>query len=346
MAEQYYTPTVFDVNFPTIVKSIIETLKVYICNVLYPDEEYVTSKERFILVDFTGGDDASVRRSVEQFKTSQAEFPFTAYGEWDNLTTREKSTHIERSGTYYSSLYECYVKSVPAKITVPMVSFFATAADYERAHQLLYSEAAIMIRLNVPISVNSNVTYFPIDINMEVSKGAFAGEFDTYLRLGNIFGLNHNFGISFRYVYINANDQHGNTPTIAPVDDIYGNFYTFNNADYRDTPTLRDTMHNYLTPEISSSVPSASATSVDKTANIVLTFNTAMNYDSLIANVYLDPFFSAEFSLSSDGTILTIEPVGGLTANTSYTITIPTTTISFGQQNFEWEYSLQFTTGN
>ena len=346
MAEQYYKPTDFDLNYPTVIKSIVEAIKVYVCDVFYPREEYRLSQNRFILTDFTGGDDVSIRKSIEQFKTSQAQFPFTAYGIWDNNLIAEKTSHKSKSGLYYSSLYECYVKTFPAKITIPMVSFFATAADYERAFQLLYNEAATATRVNVPLTVNENLVYFPINIDFAVSKGSFAGQFDQYLKIGNIWGMSHNFIITFYYFSINADDQHGNTVRIAPVDDMYANFYAFNNPDYRDNPMLVDHLHAYVAPEVEITVPAEAATGVSRTASIVINFNVAMNEASVLANTDFDPFMSVNFNWNDASTILTLEVVETLAASTAYEIMIAKEVNSDGGQNLFDDFTLNFTTGS
>jgi hypothetical protein len=345
VAVQYYTPDQFDFNYPTIIKAIVESLKVYTCKVLYPLEEYRLSQNRFILTDFAGGDDASIRRSIEQFRNSQAEFPFTAYGIWDNERLVDAGVHKEKSGTYYSKIYGCYVKSVPARITIPMVSFFSTAADYERAFQLLDSESAILIRLFIPISINENITYFPIDLNMEVTKGSFAGEFDTYLHTGNIWGVNHNFTISFRYFYVNANDQHGNTPRIALVDDIITSFYSYNNLDHRDNPTLQGVTHSYDVPIVTSSIPVDKATNVSRANPITLNFNTAMDENSVFSNFSSTPFITANFDWDITQKQLSIDIVEPLSASTNYVISISKDVQSAMEQNMDEDFILSFTTG-
>lgn len=344
MAEKYYNP-ITDVNYPLVVKAIIETLRVYICETLYRDEEFKDSQKRFILADFSGGDDASIRRSVETFKTTQGKFPFTAYGMWDNEVPSEGSTRT-KTGGYYSKVFGCYMKVFPARLTVPMVSFFTTSYDYERAYHLIESDVATPTRLNVPLYINENLTYFPINIDIDVSKGAFAGAFDEYLKIGKIWGLNHTLKIHYHYFSINATDHHGNTPRIALVDDLYANFFSFNKVDYRDNPTLLDTLYNFEIPIVTASVPIQDATGISRTNPIILNFNVSMNEDSVFSNIDFTPFIVADFSWNSLSTQLTIEPTDALLANTSYTITISTDTKSSMNQNFEEEYTLSFTTGS
>jgi len=344
LAEQYYKAQDFDLNFPKVVFSIVEAIKVYICAVLYPKEEYRLSQKRFILADFTGGDDAAIRKSIEQFKTTQARFPFTAYGIWDNNITVGKSSYKAKSGRYYSSLYEAYVKAYPCQIVIPMVSFFANPHDYERAFQLLYNESVIATRINVPLYINEKLVYVPINIEYAIAKGSFAGQFDEHLKIGNIWGLSHNLTISFHYFHVNANDQHGNNLRIAPVDNMYANFYSFNNPDYRDNPELLDTIVSYPLPDISVSSPIEDATNVSRTADVVINFSTAMNEDSVKENIDFVPFIDARFVWNDASTILNLHLAENLLASTAYEITIAKEANSVGSQNLEENFVLQFTT--
>jgi len=345
MAEQYYKAQDFDTNFPKVVFSIIEAIKVYTCAVLYPKEEYRLSQKRFILTDFTGGDDASIRRSIETFKTSQANFPFTSYGIWDNNIVNGQTSYKSKSGRYYSSLYEAYIKTYPCKITIPMVSFFANPHDYERAFQLLYNESVIATRVNVPLYINESLTYIPVNIGFSIAKGSFAGQFDEYLKIGNIWGISHNFDISFFYFHVDANDQHGNSLRVAPVDDMYVNFYSFNNPDYRDNPDLIETFHAYPTPTISVSSPIEDATNVSRMEDIIINFSTQMNEESVKENIEFVPFIDARFVWNETSTILTLQLAENLLASTDYEITIAKEANSIGSQNFEDDFVLQFTTG-
>ena len=343
--KQYYSSD-FDSYYPTVVYSIFETIKVFICEVLYSNEEYILSKDRFILTDFSGKDDTSIRKSIEQFKTIQGKFPFTAYGIWDDETIDKVTSYKAKSGRYYSNLFGAYIKTFPVQITIPMVSFFTTSFDWEKASQLLYNESCIPTRLNVPIIVGDYTTYFSINIEIAVQKGSFAGQFDEYLRIGNIWSLSHNFIINFHYFYINATDHHGNTLFIAPVDNIYSSFYSFNNPDYRDNPILQNYAINFPTPEISSTIPSDEATEVSTTDNIVITFNTAMQEDSVKNYIGFDPFMDVNYLWNSTSTILTLEIVTALDANTEYEITIAEEAYSSGDQNLEEDYTFSFTTGS
>jgi hypothetical protein len=345
VAECYYKSADFDVSYPKVVFSIIEAIKVYLCDVLYPKEDYRLSQKRWILTDFTGGDDASVRRSIETFKTSQAHFPFTAYGIWDNNIVVGKTSFKSKSGRYYSSLYEAYIKTFPCQITIPMVSFFANPHDYERAFQLLYGESTIASRINVPIYINESLTYFPVNIEYTVAKGSFAGQFDEHLKIGNIWGLSHNFTLSFFYFNVNANDQHGNSLRIAPVDNMYANFYSFNNPDYRDNPDLIDALQNYALPVVGVTVPVEDAVGVSRTASIVFNFNTSMNKDSVKENIDFIPFIDARFIWDDTSTILTLQLAENLLASTAYEITIKKEANSSDSQNLEDDFILQFTTG-
>lgn len=352
MAEKYYDATIYDSFYPTIVKSILEALKVYICGMLYPDEDFNISGKRFILTDFSPGDEIAIRKSVETFKTVQGKFPFTAYGlndrEIDLLG--EKTSFKEKSGIYYSNIHGAYIKSVPSKLTIPMVSFFSTAADYEKAYHIIMNDVAVVNRINIPIRVYHSTTeyddtFFPILFNLEVSKGAFAYQFDEYLRTGNIWGLVHNFVIEFRYYAINANDSHGNTLRIAPVDDIIASFYTFNNPDYRDNPILQNVMHAYAIPEVTTTTPTEGSTNFDRSYPIIINFNTGMDEDSVINAIDSNPFISSDYVFNNTSTQLYIDPVSDLQANTLYTITISTNAKSGMDQNLENDFVLTFTTG-
>jgi hypothetical protein len=343
--KQYYQPTAYDVNYPTVVYSVFETIKVFVCEVLYSHEEYRISEKRFIRTDFSGGDDASIRRSIEEFKTMQGKFPFTAYGIWDDETINKIISYKAKSGRYYSNIFGCYVKTFPVQITIPMVSFFTTLSDWERASQLLYNESCMPTRLNIPILVNDNLTSFVANIDIEVQKGSFAGQFDEHLKIGNINGLSHNFIINFHYFYIDATDHHGNTLTVAPVDNIYTSFYSFNNPDYRDNPTLQNYATNFSIPEIESTVPVDGAENIGRSDNIVINFNTAMNESAVENYMGIDPFMDINYIWNVASTVLTLEIVTELSANSEYEITIAKEAYSSGDQNLEEDYIFNFTTG-
>ena len=159
--QPYYTHP--DTRYPEITLAILERLRLYYCTMFYPDEEYEISKNRFILTDITSN--MALRGSTNVFKLSNAKFPFTAYsiGDFEEDTTRFNT--YAKTQNYFSTIHNARIHATPIMQTFPMITFFTTAKDYDRAKIVLLKDKSLLNKLEVPIIVNNILTSFVILID-------------------------------------------------------------------------------------------------------------------------------------------------------------------------------------
>jgi hypothetical protein len=345
MAEHYYKS---DANYLAMVKAIMDAFKVFIIKMLYLEEDYDTAKKRFILADFSAGEEVAIRRSVEFFKNSQANFPFTAYNisEEETLGDTLGTSLWRKTGLYYNPNYQAYMKSILCSIEIPCMSFFSNPSDYHHARILLADTDIIVTRLFVPIYINGIIAEFPIDIDFEVTKGNLAYALEEHLRVGKIYNIAHTHKIFFPYLVINnANVHNDYTPLrIAPVDEIDFSLYSFSNQHYYDNPKLIDTKTSPDIPVVSSTSPTEGETDFDKSSPILINFSLAMNEDSVYNSFTSDPVIDAEYLWNTDSKQFIIDPIADLESGTLYSITIAQTAKSEDTVPLEDDFVLTFTT--
>ena len=333
-----------DNNFPKIMIAVGQSILHYLATKIYPNEDpdeminQENSTHKFILANFDSSPEVAVHRAIEDIqKTSSAVFPFTAFT-WSEETLRtDVKSHLQVSGKVFSDIVQAYVQAIPVEWEIPTVTFNNNVQDYFHARQLLSVDSSRLTRITVPLIINGVLTSFPADIEFEMTKGSYAYKYEEYLSKGNLYDLVVNLKVKFLYLILN------DVP-VSPVDSITVSLATLATASKASQFIQSDT--SPTTPIITSTVPTNGAIGFDKTQNIVINFNVAMNES--ITNSYIDinPMFPCNLIWNEFSTQLNIQPQSGLLdVSTTYTITIEKNVKSYNQVNMEDDYVLIFTTG-
>ena len=344
MSERFY-PT--NIHYPYAHQSVLERVILYFTTMIYPDLTYTEARKRFILADVS--DDAnSVRRSIDAFKTSNGQFPFTAYNISDDAPLSYKS-HYQVSGNAYSSLVGAYISFIPMLLTIPMTTFYTTPHDFWRGMTLFAQDESCLTRMDVPVTLNGVLCSMTIDLNYTTERGQLAFDVEQQFAVGKLFPVIHTVDIKCSYIVLNMeNDPTTGNPNqpkvIYHVDDIITKLYQLSNESNLDQNTLLDTKHSPSIPSITS-VPFNNATNVLTSSTIVLTFDVAMNESTVITNLDMVPYCDKDMSFDMASKVLTITLRSPLTVSTEYEILINTSAKSCDGIYLEEDYSLIFTTG-
>jgi len=339
MAKNYYSNP--SSTYPFMYQAILERLQIYICDLLYPDEDFAVAKNRFILANFDVGDEIGIRKSIEYFKSTNAKFPFTAYNIGDDEMVTNKSLY-QIGMKYYDPALECYMNAIPAKLTINMSTYFSNAYDYSIATTKFAVDLAALTRLYVPIVINEKETQFTIDVNADVNKGNYAFAFQEMLRVGNIFDISHNLVISFNYFTLvrpsyYSEDGKQEPVTIRPVDDMVLALKQYETEELIEQVTIS------TIPEVISSTPTDKSINIPISSTIIINFNTPMNSDSVIANLDIVPKIEYDYVFNNSTTQLTITP-WALLNNTTYNVVINISAESMLTHNLGTEFNINFTT--
>jgi len=332
MPQSYYThPTD---QYPEVILAILERLRLYYCTLLYPDEPYQTAKNRFMLTDITPN--MALRQSVNIFKLSNVTFPFTAYSIGDFEEDPQRMNSYAKTQNYYSSYHNAKIHATPVVQIFPMISFFSTAKDYDRAKTILLKEKCLPTKLTVPIIVNNTLTSFVITIDIDVTKGSYAGEFEQQLIAGNIYDLVHTTKVYYHQLILNT--------TVNTVEDIV---FAMKELDTRYLATKTIITPNPiipLTPTISSTSPTDKETEVDVASSIIINFNVAMKESSVEDAIKIVPPVDADYLWNNTSTQLVVDLYTNMISGTVYTVTIEETAKSGDEIPIAEDYVFTFTT--
>jgi hypothetical protein len=349
MPEKYYTDTSLVVYAQ---KAIVERVLLYFSGILYPDEDYVTkSSKRFILADVSD-DSNAIRRSIDRFKNSQGEFPFTAYSINDDAPLDYKS-HLQVNGNFYSELAGAYLSFVPVMFDLFFTTYFTTPTDFWYGMSLFALDESCLTRLDVPVIINGVSCYFPVDLQYTTERGNLAFDIEQQFQVGKMYPVVHNVSVKAAYIVLaNNNNSPGTTnqgtftrKIVYPVDDIILYLNTLNNAHNLDQNNNISTSYSPEIPVVSSCTPALNATNVSRTSDITITFNVGMDEDSVISNMDIVPYMDRDMVFDNDSKILTITPRDILTASTEYSILINNNASSADDIYMEEDFELIFTTG-
>jgi len=332
MPATYYThPTA---KYPETVLAILERLRLYYCTLFFPDELYATSKDRFILTDITPN--MALRGSVNMFKISNAKFPFTAYSIGDFEEDTQRMNSFAKTSNYYSSIHSALIHASPIIQTFPMISFFSTNKDYDRAKIILLKEKSLPIKLTVPITINGTLTSFTILVDFDVARGSYAGEFEQQLVAGNLYDLVHTTRVHYHQLVLNT--------TIHAVDDIIVSLRDLDSKE-KATKTILSTWPTIpSTPIISSTDPADEATNVDVASSIIINFNVAMNETSVEDALGIVPPVDADLLWNTASTQLVVDLYTNMVSGTAYVVTVEDTARSGEEIPIEEDYTFEFTT--
>lgn len=225
------------INFPTVVQAITERVLIYIAQVLYEaktDQEIrETIYNRILLSDIDSGNDTILGDASQFFKTVGGRFPFTAYGIGDReIRTESSNTFAQRGMIYIDGVG--YILANPAKLFLPMVSFFNRAEDWNIAFTKLISENGALTRLRVPVKFWTTDWSFSIDVGFNpLTKGSFAGSFEEYLRTNNIWDIQHTVEVSYYEYAIFGSKEQALASGVSPINILEGSF-----LQGKDTPLI------------------------------------------------------------------------------------------------------------
>ena len=344
MTVRYYDIT--DTNYPPVMTAVINSVLYFLAQTLYPDEnpddliDPESTKRKFILANFDASEETAIYRAIEDLKTvstSSGKFPFTAYNFSEEELMSETKSHLQVSGKVFSETVQGYVQAIPLIWDVPCITFTNNVQDYFRTRQIVSGKASTLTRLTVPININGVLTSFSVDVNFEITKGSYAYQYEEYLSKGRLYDLMHPLKLKFMYLILNTSD-------VSPVDNITVALNTLASTT-RATEQIQE-VDSSSTPTVSSTVPVADTTDVDKTQSVVINFNIAMNEGLTNSYIDIEPMFPCNFVWNDASTQLTLQPLSGeLEANTEYVITVEKESQSFYQAPLEEDYIFSFTTG-
>lgn len=333
MPQVYYGT---DTQYPGIILPILERIRYYICKeVLYSDEDYSDSQERFIRTDIGP---YALRDASKVFQITNIEMPFTAYSFDEDDMNEDIYNTYARTGHYFADVLNTTVSAMPMVWELPMISFFHKASDYIRALRILTFQKAKKVKLDVPVVMNGVDKTIPIIVEIDnIDKGSYAFEFEQQLTTGKIHDITHNL----RVHYFDYQLGHG---TVAPVDDIEVALAGYTLDDYRNNTSIASSVTVPSTPEVSSSDPEDEATDIPVDYSIILTFNVSMNEESVNNALSIDPYIPYELVWSDNGQTLAIDPTEDFQSNTKYTIEVIDTAYSARDVNLAEDYSSTFIT--
>lgn len=107
------------------------------------------------------------------------------------------------------------------------------------------------------------------------------------------------------------------------------------------TPNVVDTQ----APTVTSTDPPDGSTEVPVDEALVIAYSEAMNRPDAEAAVTITPAVDCSFSWNSEGTAVTCQPLGGLSADTTYTVTV-TDAEDLAGNPLSSPVSFSFTTGD
>jgi hypothetical protein len=345
MSVRYYQDST---NFPYVILSVVERVKLYFAQLLYPEETQVNALKRIILANFSD-DPAAIRRSIDKFKNSNGTFPCTFYSISDDEPVEYRS-NLQKNGNFYSTAIGSYVRFIPMKLSIPMVTFFTTPFDFWRAMTFFAQDEADMTRLDVPVTINNILTSFVIDIEYITERGELAFDVEQQFQYGKLYPVVHSVTVKGAYITLDVSKDPAsyiiNVPqTIYHVDDIIFKLRQLEDELNLEANTILDTANSPSSPIVTSTTPIEGATNVSRSDPIVFNFNVVMNEETVINNIDIVPHIDKDYSFSADSKTLTITPRDLLTVSGAYTILINDSTTSADGINFEEDFELNFTVG-
>ena len=332
MPVDYYSSSL---QYPAVYVSTVDRVLLYIYGLLYPSETYVAPGQptsRLIRASFGSDENIALKNNIEQFKTSQSKFPFTAYNLNEMVPVTDKRSHLQKNHKFFDVELNCYISSQPTMFDIDMMSFFTTPNDYLRARALIDDSNVNLKRLWVPIKVNNIDTSFPIDISFEVNKFSLSWEFEEYLKAGRIFDIQHNCKVYVHNIIADVN--------ITPVEDLVFSVNTMLEDETNKKVALKTATP---APSIKKIIPADKATAVVNNSPITITFNTPVDYVSILNNLDIVPKINNQYSFSSDCMVFTITPTQSWIDSTLYTISIGKNLASIAGKLMGTDFTSTFT---
>lgn len=314
--------------YPPVVAAIAERVLLYICEVLYLAEYKQsisdTIFQRTFIADIQSGNDIAIGENIEYFKETNGVFPFTAY----NIGDKEFQPNLN---TLLAAGYKMpveglgYASFVPCTLTIPMITFFNTAYDWNLAYSRLVSDNASLTQLDVPIKINGVDNFIKIRVGYDnLGKGSYAWAFEEYMRTGEIWDLQHDMRIE--YFEMNFSGYPFDDPSglvrsggkisdIGLVDDLVMSLYNLQLNQDEQVILLNQPL------SVTCSVAN-NAINVPVNTSFVFTFSQSMRESNVLSQLSLAPFFDYNHSWNLAGTQLTITPQSDLKNDFNYILTL------------------------
>ena len=205
------------------------------------------------------------------------------------------------------------------------------ASDYEKALKILRQVTRSLLRLFVPIVLNGVTTQFPINIEMEVTKGEYSFEFEQWLVSNRMFDINHTMRIKFWDFMTDAE--------VNKVDDIE---YS---VQQQNTDKNVTTVNPLVT--ISSTIPVDESEGVALDTDITINFSDKLKTQDFKSVLMLQPYFDYDLVVNDSQDQLIIKSWQNLLPNTQYNITVREETIDMYDRTFlDNDHTFTFKTGN
>lgn len=300
---------------PTVIEAIVERFIIYLAQVLYGrlyDEDPQEALNKILISDVEAGSSVSIGDAIEYFKSTNVIYPFTVYtiGE---PQSRTKETNNQRAALgQYCSVLNRVIRAFPASFELPTVSFFNTALDYQTARTKIGFNTASLTRLYAPILFNETEVNIPFDVSFEISRGAYAYQFEQHLIQNKIWDINAVINIQY-YEYeldevtVGLVDnmlirlgQAGEDGQTAPIIGLHG----------------ADTVPDPL--EVIATNPEDGDTDVSVDTSVTITLSRPIVASTV--NIDVDPIFDHYVDQSVN--TITITPKNSLSGETEYTFVL------------------------
>lgn len=305
MSKQYYTQRW---TAPQLLEAIIERVLIYVAGFLYGDEPLEDAMKRLIRANIDASDEHGFKKFNEVVKSSNIEFPFTAWG-LGELEQRDDKNHYAKTGEFYDKSTNSYISILPVSFEIPMISFFRNMDDYFHARTLLNREDMSATRLDVPIMINGVEVVTYIDIGFDISQGRYTSQFREWLESGKINDVVHSITVNYWDIISDSDIQ--------KVDDMVVSLKRL---------ILNDEFINIPVPSefvLVSSNPVDGDDAVSVALNVIeLAFSDRVLYDSLVDNIKVTPDLLFNLDTSVDGKVVYIELKEPLEAGIEYEIEV------------------------
>jgi len=344
MAKLYYNPD--RRKYPEILKAIHDGLLIFMAQQLYPDEElddslYSDETGRFVVADISAGTDVVMAEADEFYLNTVGRFPFTAYNLGLPYISDNRRNDLARNGIYDPTT-NSILKALPKEIEIQMVSFFTEWEDYIHASKMLMEVQKSLTRLTIPILMNNVETNFPIDVEIEIEKGEYAGAFRSWLDKGKIQDIVHTILIK----YFDFTVDYENVHPVESIEVYLRHFRTFP-LENPVNELIEGPIDIVDTPEINNTIPSDESTDIPISptlTQIAIEFNVSMDTESVEFNFDILPFVEGKFSWDDENKVVVFTPNENLLNNTNYYITIDKNSKNYVGETMKEDFEFSFTT--
>jgi hypothetical protein len=325
-------------NYPQIIKYVIEGIRKFLVDTIYPDEDQTTAiNERIFIADIGSSSDEAIRVATAEMGTNQ-NYPFTVYNLDDFEQNSERMNNKGAQSLAYFDTLGCFVSCVPIKQNILSITFTNNPDDYERLQKVFLSVQSTYTVVYVDVVFNEVTYQYPVKLSVTPTKGSYAFAFQEYLRMNGIYDLVHNFELEFY-------DLIFDTDSLSPIDSMTFNYENASPID--DSLNELEYTKTYVRtnlPEITSTDPIEDEEDVPVNNSIIINFNVTMDEDSVEDAITINPYFEHKLIWNDDSDILVIDPSFDLTSGTAYNISIDDSAYAFHIHDYLEEFELNFTT--